>query len=79
MGNNRYFRERDKLSLDRGPFVEALCFASGMEPTGVVVGVTSDPADPKVFRADHPFLLMIRDNRTGSILFMGPVVFPGGL
>ena len=46
--------------------------------TGVVVGLTSagPPPTPKHFKADHPFLFLIRDNKTGSVLFVGRLENP---
>jgi len=45
--------------------------------TGVVMKLTSVRLDETpVFRADHPFVFMIRDNQSGSILFLGRVMSP---
>jgi serpin B len=46
--------------------------------TGVGVGLASyTPPPPRaVFRADHPFVYLIRDRRTASILFLGRLTKP---
>ncbi len=42
--------------------------------TAVVVGLTSIPAQQVTLQIDRPFIFVIRDNQSGSILFVGRVV-----
>jgi len=44
--------------------------------TGMVMALSSMPEEPRQFHADHPFLFLIRDNATGSILFLGRMADP---
>lgn len=44
--------------------------------TAVVMLTRSVPSPPPVFSADHPFIFLIQDNATGSILFMGRMLEP---
>jgi len=48
--------------------------------TGVVVTLAAPPSEehPKVFKADHPFIFLIRDRETGAVLFIGRLMDPRG-
>jgi serpin B len=46
--------------------------------TGVVMGITSMPAETLEVTIDRPFIYLIRDLETGTILFLGRMVNPGG-
>src|SRR5215510_6061193 len=72
-------REQNDLNISRvrhKAFVEVN--EEGVEAaaaTSAGVELVSDP-QPFSFKADHPFLMMIRDKRTDAILFMGVIVDP---
>jgi serpin B len=45
--------------------------------SAVIVGTTSMPAEPVAVTLDRPFVFLIRDIQTGTILFIGRVMNPG--
>jgi len=46
--------------------------------TSVAIAKVTAAESLKIFRADHPFVFLIRHNPTGSILFMGRIQNPKG-
>ncbi|MCK4311286.1 MAG: serpin family protein, partial [Candidatus Cloacimonetes bacterium] len=43
--------------------------------TAVLMAESAEIEEP-IFKADHPFIFLVRDNETGSILFIGRIVDP---
>lgn len=50
--------------------------AEAAAATAVVVGLRSAPQPPALFRADHPFLILLQEKQSGSLLFLGRVMNP---
>jgi serpin B len=90
MGMTRAFTpgesDLSSMSSERELFVSAVIHKAFVDvneegteaaaATGIAVEAKAAITEPPVFRADHPFLLLIRDNRTGGILFLGRIVSP---
>jgi serpin B len=58
------------LRVDEKGTEAAAATGIGIEVTGARIG------PPTVFRADHPYLLLIRDKPTGAVLFLGRIAAP---
>lgn len=50
--------------------------AEAAAATAVVVKMRSIPPPPVLFRADHPFLILLQEKQSGSLLFLGRVTNP---
>ncbi len=87
LGMKRAFNDADFSGMDgtRNLYLTAVFHKAFVEvneegteaaaATGAVVGLRSIRRGPS-FRADHPFLFLIRDKATGSILFLGRYAKP---
>lgn len=42
----------------------------------IITGMRRDPTKPKIFRADQPFHVVIRDVKYGTVLFVGRIATP---
>ena len=66
----------------RGPSIDAVVHKAFVEvneegtEAAAATGVAMLSSAVPRFRVDHPFLFLIRDRRTGSVLFMGRVLDP---
>lgn len=60
------------ISVDEAGTEAAAATGIGMVPAAVV----AEPNPPVIFNADHPFLFLIRDTQSGTVLFMGQVEEP---
>ncbi|KAI2646258.1 serpin H1-like protein [Labeo rohita] len=72
------------ISGKKDLYLSNVFHASAMEwdtegnPPDTSVFGTDKLKDPKLFYADHPFIFLVKDKKTNSILFMGRLVRPKG-
>nr|WLF82698.1 heat shock protein 47 [Tor putitora] len=72
------------ISGKKDLYLSNVFHASAMEwdtegnPPDVSIFGTEKLKNPKLFYADHPFIFLVKDKKTNSILFMGRLVRPKG-
>ena len=86
LGMEKAFEEggfHNIAELPRDPFISNILHKTfievneaGTEAAAVTAVEYSDEAEPSHFYANRPFIFVIRDDRTGSILFIGKVENP---
>ena len=66
---------RARANLHFGHVAQSLCGCErgrhGSTATAIAVGMTSMPAESYTINFDHPFIFLIRDIQTNTILFIG--------
>ncbi|XP_076017506.1 serpin H1a [Genypterus blacodes] len=73
-----------KISGKKDLYLSSLFHASALEwdthgnPMDITVFGTEQMKSPKLFYADHPFVFLVKDQKTNSILFIGRMVRPKG-
>lgn len=81
--------DKNKADLSRMSGKKDLYLASVFHATAFEWDTEGNPFDqdiygreelrsPKLFYADHPFIFLVRDTQTGSLLFIGRLVRPKG-
>lgn len=63
------------VDVDEEGTEAAAATAVVLAPTSAIIE-PKEPPKPILFRADHPFVFAIRDNRTGAVLFIGRMQRP---
>ena len=85
MGMEFAFDERadfSRITQSKPFFIEAVLHKACVDvdeagtEAAAATAVSFKLGGPSIFIADHPFLFLIRDNKTGVILFLGRVVDP---
>ncbi|XP_032390519.1 serpin H1a [Etheostoma spectabile] len=73
-----------KISGKKGLYLASLFHASALEwgtdgnEMDMSIFSTDKLKNPKLFYADHPFVFLVKDQKTNSILFIGRMVRPKG-